>query len=359
MTTTPAEPTIDDYLRKRLKPVEGAIPQLPGIDMYGNSIPAGSVGGDLFEYLNFQQRYNIDARIALANRLSKQYLEPLPKGATPRNAVDEHVQWLKSKTGYTAADAAAYRKAKSSEQLRVAENLQDLYSTAGVLLVDAQGHGIIGAKIASTVHDTFHAFMLSELDRNGRPTTDLFEKLNLRLAQSVTARNALGWKDDSSREIATMLYGEIRPGGHFRFVNFGHPPPLVFSAKYGRFMEICKERMVQFLALGLEIAEDHPDRNKYFSMKLRKRQIDSSDVAELTLMGRGDILFLYTDGVYDGSDEQDRGQIEQIIGQHKDHPAKEICNAVLDYALQQDEHLRQIGQPDVIDDKTVFIIKSG
>ncbi len=359
MTTTPAEPTIDDYLRKRLRPVEGAIPQLPGIDMYGNSIPAGSVGGDLFEYLNFQQRYNIDARIAQANKLSKQYLEPLSKGATPRNAVDEHVRWLQSKAGYSTADAAAYRKAKSSEQLRVAENLQELYTTAGVLLVDAQGHGIIGAKIASTVHDTFHAFMLSELDRNGRPTTDLFEKLNLRLAQSVTARNALGWKDDSSREIATMLYGEIRPGGHFRFVNFGHPPPLVFSAKYGKFMEVCKERMVQFLALGLEIAEDHPDRNKYFSMKLRKRQIDSSDVAEITLMGQGDILFLYTDGVYDGSDEQDRGQIEEIIGQHKDHSAKEICNAVLDYALKQDEHLRQIDQPDVIDDKTVFIIKSG
>ena len=136
--------------------------------MYGNSIPAGSVGGDLFEYLNFQQRYNIDARIALADKLSKQYLEPLPKGATPRNAVDEHVQWLQSKAGYSPADAAAYRKAKSSEQLRVAENLQELYTTAGVLLVDAQGHGIIGAKIASTVHDTFHAFMLSELDRYGK-----------------------------------------------------------------------------------------------------------------------------------------------------------------------------------------------
>jgi serine phosphatase RsbU (regulator of sigma subunit) len=359
MTTTPAEPTIDDYLRKRLKPVEGAIPQLPGIDMYGNSIPAGSVGGDLFEYINFQQRYNIDARIAQAYKRSKQYLEPLPKEAPPRNAVDEHVQWLQSKAEYTAADAAAYRRAKSSEQLRVAENLQELYTTAGVLLVDAQGHGIIGAKIASTVHDTFHAFMLSELDRNGRPTPELFEKLNLRLAQSVTARNALGWKDDSSREIATLLYGEIRPGGHFRFVNFGHPPPLVFSAKYGKFMEVCKERMVQFLALGLEIPEDHPDRNKYFSMKLRKRQIDSSDVAEITLMGQGDILFLYTDGVYDGSDEQDRGQIEQIIGQHKHQSAKEICNAVLDFALKQDDHLREIDQPDVIDDKTVFIIKSG
>src|ERR1035438_7749236 len=357
MTTTPAEPTIDDYLRKRLKPVEGAIPQLPGIDMYGNSIPAGSVGGDLFEYLNFQQRYNIDARIALANKLSKQYLEPLPKDATPRNAVDEHVQWLRSKAGYSPADAAAYRKAKSSEQLRVAENLQELYTTAGVLLVDAQGHGIIGAKIASTVHDTFHAFMLSELDRYGRPTTDLFEKLNLRLAQSVTARNALGWKDDSSREIATLLYGEIRPGGHFRFVNFGHPPPLVFSEKYGKFMEIDKGQMVQFLALGLEIPEDHPDRNKYVSLDFRKRQMNSSDVAEITLMGRGDILFLYTDGVYDGSDTGVHQEIEEIIRGCRQQPAKAVCNAILEYAVKKDDRLRQMGHSDEIDDKTVFIIK--
>ena len=47
-------------------PVEGAIPHLRGIEMYGNSIPVGTVGGDLFEYINFQQRYNIDARIARA-----------------------------------------------------------------------------------------------------------------------------------------------------------------------------------------------------------------------------------------------------------------------------------------------------
>ena len=119
-------------------PVEGAIPRLVGIDMYGNSIPAGSVGGDLFEYINFQQRYNIDARIAKARKLSARYLEPLPKGQTPRNSVDEHVQWLESRPGFNPAIAEDYRKAKSSEQLRIAEDLQELFTTAGVLLVDAQ-----------------------------------------------------------------------------------------------------------------------------------------------------------------------------------------------------------------------------
>ena len=77
METPQTSTTIDEYLRKRLLPVEGVIPRLPGIDMYGNSIPAGAVGGDLFEYINFQQRYNIDARIARAFKLASQYLEPL------------------------------------------------------------------------------------------------------------------------------------------------------------------------------------------------------------------------------------------------------------------------------------------
>src|SRR3954447_6765179 len=133
---------IDDYLRNRLMPVEGSIPHLARTDMYGNSIPVGTVGGDLFEYINFQQRYNIDARIANALRLAREYLEPLPSGQPPRNPVDDHVQWMESKPGYKTTLGGEYRNAKSSEQLRVAEDLQKLYTTAGVLLVDAQGHGI-------------------------------------------------------------------------------------------------------------------------------------------------------------------------------------------------------------------------
>src|SRR6266853_501578 len=301
---------IDEYLLKRLMPVEGAIPHLQGIEMYGNSIPAGTVGGDLFEYINFQQRYDIDARIQRALKRSKQYLEPLPAGALPRNSVD------------------------------------------------AQGHGIIAAKIASTVHDTFHALMLSELDHRGKTTPELFERINLRLAQSLTARNALGRSEkESAQEIATMLYGELHPYGYFRFVNFGHVPPLIFSAEYRKFMEIDKTRMVQFLPLGLQIPEDHPDRNRYFSLDSREGNANSSDVTELTLLSPGDIFLLYTDGVYDGSDKEERQQLEGVMRERYRQPAKEICNALLEYAVKKDDRLRQIGEQDRIDDKTVFIIK--
>jgi serine phosphatase RsbU (regulator of sigma subunit) len=350
--------SIDEYLRKRLLPVEGTIPHVEGIEMYGNSLPAETVGGDLFEYINFQQRYDIDARIQRALKRSKLYLEPLPEDAMPRNSVDDHVKWLKSRVGYKPEMESAYREARSSEQVRVAEDLRGLYSTAGVLLVDAEGHGIIAAKIASTVHDTFHALMLSELDHRGKTTRELFERINLRLAQSVTARNALGRSEqDGAQEIATMLYGEVHPYGYFRFVNFGHVPPLVFSAEYQKFMEIDRGCMVQFLPLGVQIPEDHPDRNRYFSLDSREVNAKSSDVAELTLLSPGDIFFLYTDGVYDGSDKEERQELEAVMREHHRRPAKQICNTLLEYAVKKDDRLRKIGEQDRIDDKTVFIIK--
>jgi serine phosphatase RsbU (regulator of sigma subunit) len=358
MTKTNTVPSIDEYLRERLMPAEGAIPHIPGIEMFGNSIPVETVGGDLFEYINFQQRYDIDARIQQAQRLSKEFLEPLPPGVPLRNSVDDQVQWLKTMPGYRREMEAEYRFARSCEQVRVAEELRDLYSTAGVLIVDAQGHGIIAAKIASTVHDTFQALMLTELDRYGRTTPMLLENINLRMAQSVTARNALGIiEKEDAREIATMVYGEVRPGGHFRFANFGHPPPLVFSAEYRKFMNINESRMVQFLALGLQIPANHPDRKKYYSLNLRQTEVESSDLGEITLMSPGDILVLYTDGVYDGSDRQAREQLEMVLREHYRQPARDICNALLDYAVKQDELLRANGDLALIDDKSVFIVK--
>ena len=351
-------PSIDEYLRQRLTPVDAAIPQIPGIEMFGNSIPAETVGGDLFEYINFQQRYDLGARIQRAQRLAKEYLDALPPDAPIRNAVDDHIRWLADRPGYRPEMEAQYRFAKSSEQVRVAEDLPGLYLTAGVLIVDAQGHGIISAKIASTVHDTFHALLLDELDAYGKTTPELFENLNLRLALASTARNELGVAEkERSREVATLLYGEVHPNGDFRFANFGHPPPLVFSAQAERLLCLQKDQMAQFLALGLQLPADHPDRQRYFSLNFRKREFSASDVAEITLMNSGDILLLYTDGVYDGSDDQGRAQLEAILQRHRNESARDICTAIMDYALQQDELLRQNGDEALIDDKTVFIVK--
>jgi len=268
------------------------------------------------------------------------------------------MEWLKAGARQEVELEAAYRQIRRLENVHVAENLAGLYSTAGVLIVDAEGHGLISAKIASTVHDTFHALMLTELDRYGTTTPELFANLNLRLAHSVTARNALGTiEDGTAREIATMLYGEVHPSGQFRFVNFGHPPPLLFSPRTGRFAEVDRERMVQFLPLGLEVPENHPDRKRYTSMSFRQSPAVCAAVAEITLMDPGDILFLYTDGVHDGSDEQERRQLEELMSANSSRSAKQICIAVLEYATAKDQRSRERGETDLIDDKTAFVIK--
>ena len=350
-------PSIDQYFRQRLTPVEAAIPQIPGIDMFGNSVPAGIAGGDLFEYINFQQRYDLDARIKRAERLAKEYLEPLPPDTAVRNSVDDHIHWLMQRPDFRPEMESEYRFAKSSEQVRVAEELPDLYTTAGILIVDAQGHGLISAKIASTVHDTFHALLLDELDQYGKTTPEMFEKLNLRLALSATARNTLGMREkEHSREVATLLYGEVHPDGAFRFANFGHPPPLVFSAASSTVLKLAEDQMAQFLALGLQLPADHPDRRRYFSLALRKRPFTSSDVAEIQLAA-GDMLVLYSDGVYDGSDDLVRERLQSILRDHQHESAREICSAIMDYAIEQDNLLRQTGEDALIDDKTVFIVK--
>ena len=108
------EPSIDEYLRQRLMPVEGAIPQLAGIDMYGNSIPAETVGGDLFEYINFQQRYNIDARIARALKLVEDYLEPLSRKTRPRET-----RWTLMCAGWSPNRATLRPPPPSTEERKV------------------------------------------------------------------------------------------------------------------------------------------------------------------------------------------------------------------------------------------------
>jgi serine phosphatase RsbU (regulator of sigma subunit) len=107
----------------------------------------------------------------------------------------------------------------------------------------------------------------------------------------------------------------------------------------------------------LQVPAHHPDRTKYYSLGLRQDDFNSSDPRKITVMNPRDILVLYTDGVYDGSDEEGLEQLEAILQQHQGQSAKDICSALLDYAVWQDDHRRQACDEDLIDDKTVFVVR--
>jgi serine phosphatase RsbU (regulator of sigma subunit) len=268
------------YLAQRLMPAAGAIPRIPGIDIYGTTVPLNGVaGGDLITYVNFQERFDLDARI---------------------------------------------RRALTQGQGGIAQALQRLKREGGILVADVAGHDFIDAARALMLHQAFHTAAAYEIDLNGEITMRLFEQVNMRFLKSSTLRNLAA--DPDAASFITLIYGEISQTGRFRFVNAGHPPPLVFSREYDRFVEISQDRLVSYLPIGLQPNEDHADVKRYQrALGYKKRYT----VNELNLMGQGDVLLLYTDGLLDPLSSYTQGQLERAVSRARDGAAKEICEAIV------------------------------
>jgi serine phosphatase RsbU (regulator of sigma subunit) len=268
------------YLSQCLMPEPGVIPQIPGVDIYGMTVPLnGIAGGDLITYVDFQERFDLDTRIARA----------LMQG-----------------------------------QGEMAQTLQRLKHKGGILVADVAGHEFIDAIRALLLHQVFHTAALYEMDLNGEITERLIEQVNTRFLKSRTLRKLAA--DVDSTSFITLIYGEISHTGRFRFVSAGHPQPLVFSRKYDRFVEISEDRLVSYPPIGLQLTEDHADAKLYqLALGYKKRYT----VNELNLMGQGDVLFLYTDGLLDPFSSYTQGQLERAVSRARDGTAKEICEAIL------------------------------
>jgi len=283
----PTDGTLDKELRKganymaqRLMPAPGAIPRMPGTDIYGMMIPFNGVaGGDLITYVNFQERFDLDTRIQLA---------------------------------------------VSQGQESIAKALQRLKWSGGILVADVAGHDFTDAVRALMLHQAFHTAALYEMDLNGEITVRLFEQLNTRFLKSATLRNLAATPDQAS--FITLIYGEISHTGRFRFVNAGHPLPLVFSREYDRFVEISPDRLASYPPIGLQPTEGHADASHYERSLGYKKHYT---VNELNLMGQGDVLLLYTDGLIDPFSDYTREQLERSVSQAIHGSAREICTAIL------------------------------
>jgi serine phosphatase RsbU (regulator of sigma subunit) len=268
------------YLSQRLMPSAGAIPHIPGIDIYGVTVPLnGIAGGDLITYINFQDRFDLDARI---------------------------------------------RRALSQGQTGVAQALQRLKRKGGVLVADVAGHDFTDAARALLLHQAFHTGALYEMDMHGQITLRLFEQINTRFCKSATLRNLAADRDAAS--FITLLYGEISHTGRFSFVSAGHPSPLVFSREFDRFVEISEDRLVTYPPIGLQPGEDQADAKRYQrALGYKKRYT----VNNLNLLGQGDVLLLYTDGLLDQLSPYTQQELERSVSRARDGKAKDICETIL------------------------------
>ena len=106
----------------------------------------------------------------------------------------------------------------------------------------------------------------------------------------------------------------------------GHPPPLVFSREFDRFVEVSQDRLVSYPPIGLQPGEHHADAKRYErALGYKKRYT----VNNLNLMGHGDVLLLYTDGLIEPLSAYTQDQLAQAVSRAKDGSAQTICEAIV------------------------------
>lgn len=265
-------------IAKHIVPLPGEVPSLQGIDVYGGTIPLnGAVGGDHIIYVDFKRRFDLYARI---------------------------------------------REATAEGRTEVVRHLEQCRRKAGIAILDVSGHHVTDGMLAGMLHQAFLLGAIYELDMFGNITKRLFENLNTRFYHS-----------SSLSKFVTMIYGEISEDTTFRFLSAAHPPPVVFSYQHDRFMDVSKDLCTSFPPIGTLPSQDVIDRNATHSVLGFKERYQLN---EWKLMGTGDILLLYTDGLLDHSDGSNAyfpGQLEQKVREVKHQSAKDIFEAIKSHLM--------------------------
>lgn len=280
-----------EEIARFLNPSPGQIPRLEGVDIHGLCLPLRRrIGGDHLLYVDFNERFDLDKRLHDAGLAGRE-------------------------------DVAAALRANRER--------------AGILVADVSGHQMTDALIAAMLHQSFLLGAHYELEMFGEITTRLFEIINERF-----------YRTSGINKYLTMIYGEISARGRFRFISAGHPPPMVFSREYDRFMPIGENRTLSSIPVGMLPSGGDPDQRLHPSAYGRKKRYE---VNEIDLLADGDILLLHTDGFSDhGAGEWFPDIPRRVLAEHKAEPAAGIC-----------ERLREsmLGHAPAQDDITLVVIK--
>ena len=280
-------------IAQQLVPLPGDVPTIRGFEIWGGTLPlSGPVGGDHITYVDFKQRFDLPARI---------------------------------------------NQAREAGRLDVVENLKRCQHTGGIALIDVSGHRMTDALLAAMLHQAFLLGALYELDRYGQITRHLFENLNTRFYQS-----------SGTNKFVSFIYGEISEDAKFRFLSAGQPYPTVFSNQHDRFMDVSPHLCLSFPPLGMLPSFNVIDRSTTQSALGFKERYE---INEWTLMGRGDILLIHSDGLTEHSGPDGPYvplRLEQKVREVKHLGARQIFDALM-------SDLTAFGTP--TDDLSLVVIK--
>ncbi len=281
-------------IAKNIKPSPGEIPDIDGLDIYGETISLiGDVCGDHIIYVDFAKRFNLNERL---------------------------------------------KRAGLTDKIEISKRLEGLKNKAGILLADVSGHSITDYLLDAMLHQAFLVGASYELTMFGEITIDLFETINQRFYQS-----------SGIDKFITMIYGEIQNNGDFRFISAGHQLPLVFSNEFNKIVNIDDLNFISFPPIGTLPSESDIDGKITKSLFGYKKKYSLNN---LNVMGRGDILLLFTDGFTEQSDGElnyvkDRLEQQLIISKHL--TTKEIFLRI------KEDFKNYCKTPD--DDATMILIK--
>jgi serine phosphatase RsbU (regulator of sigma subunit) len=214
------------------------------------------------------------------------------------------------------------REAEDAGNATLAATLAGNRNRFGILVADAAGHRIGDSVTVNFLHAAFKTGVAYELARHGQVTAGLLEMLNTIFYNRMTPEFL------ESKPFVTLLYGEVRNDGRFRFLSAGHPPPIVFSQKLNRIVTLGDERTRSSTPLGILPSQYHVDIEYFQPVLLTK---DRYEVNEINLLGQGDIMLLYTDGLTDhrnGDVMFCDTEVEHVLRQAKAGTAKDIFEAI-------------------------------
>jgi serine phosphatase RsbU (regulator of sigma subunit) len=268
-----------EEISKYLKPLPGEIPHVKNMDIYGDTISLKSIiGGDHIVYVDFNKRYDLDALI---------------------------------------------KDVKKHGRNDIAERLEKNRKKAGIMLADVSGHRITDALLTGMLHQAFLLGVIYELKYMGTVTVDLFENINTRFYNS----SAVG-------KYITMIYGEISETGSFHFISAGHPPPIVFSYDFNKIVEISGDRLTTFPPIATMPSKEQLHIEFHDNLLGYKEKYT---INELNLMGKGDIMILYSDGFSEHADESGeeyfKTRLENKLRELKDSTSKNIFLTIRDDLL--------------------------
>jgi sigma-B regulation protein RsbU (phosphoserine phosphatase) len=194
-------------------------------------------------------------------------------------------------------------------------------SRVGVVIADVSGKAIPGALVMTICRSAIRAQA-----RLSQSPIEVLRHVN----ESVIP-------DLRPDMFVTILYGVLDSDARtFTFARAGHDPVIWYRAKTGTLEVITPHGM----AVGL-------DRSGRFDRELEERRINLSP---------GDVLTLYTDGITESLDQEDRefgrAQLMEVVKDHAGESACKISESIF-------ESLRQFtNESPALDDRTLIIIKA-